>query len=344
MSKLLKLKQWLTLPDAARHLSIMFGEEVSEADVLQLGIDGHLRLSVNLVNHATARRAHVVPLNEAKMYVFAANPSALPAIVAKGVRFGEVATLSDEIQQGLKDGSFTLTPMGDVLDPSRVIECESAVTTLVGVWDLPMIAGEALDVSHALHWRIGGPEVTLTCLDGAFAGSLDGELYQLLESFDDNEYQPGSRAQLERLKERIVEEGIGAPTAAELLEKHKEDRRKFLKERDSKPREEGYYPAGGIPHDSLLVVRTAALHELQDRMSESKTAAKPLGERERTTLLTIIAALAKEARIDVSKPSKAGGMMESLTEQMGARVSARTIEEHLKKIPGALESRASSTP
>jgi hypothetical protein len=52
VKKLLKLKEWLTVPDAARHLSILFGEAVSEADVLRLALDGHLTLSVYFVNHA----------------------------------------------------------------------------------------------------------------------------------------------------------------------------------------------------------------------------------------------------------------------------------------------------
>lgn len=48
MAELLyRLKKWLTVPDAAAHLSIAFGEEVTEADVLRLGLDGHLTLSVN---------------------------------------------------------------------------------------------------------------------------------------------------------------------------------------------------------------------------------------------------------------------------------------------------------
>jgi hypothetical protein len=66
---------------------------------------------------------------------------------------------------------------------------------------------------------------------------------------------------------------------------------------------------------------------------------KPLGERERATLLTIIAALAEPAGIDLSKPSKAGEAIEALTTAKGARVSARTVENHLKRIPDALERR-----
>jgi hypothetical protein len=60
LGKLFNLKEWLTVADAARHLSIVFGEDVTEADVLRLALDGHLRLSVNFVNHARARCGKVV--------------------------------------------------------------------------------------------------------------------------------------------------------------------------------------------------------------------------------------------------------------------------------------------
>lgn len=73
----------------------------------------------------------------------------------------------------------------------------------------------------------------------------------------------------------------------------------------------------------------------------SLTDEQSLGERERTTLLTLIAALAHEAGIDISKPSKAAGLIEGLTTKIEARIAARTIEEHLKRIPGALEKRSS---
>jgi hypothetical protein len=66
LKKLLNLKPWLTLPAAARHLSILFGEDVSEADVLRLGLDRHLTLSVDFVNHAYGRPGRLVPLSKAK--------------------------------------------------------------------------------------------------------------------------------------------------------------------------------------------------------------------------------------------------------------------------------------
>ena len=67
---------------------------------------------------------------------------------------------------------------------------------------------------------------------------------------------------------------------------------------------------------------------------------KPVATRERTTLLTIIAALAKKANLDViGEPGKSALSIESLTDALPAHVSKRAIEEHLKKIPDALDRR-----
>ncbi|MDO9141855.1 MAG: hypothetical protein Q7U38_16165, partial [Methylobacter sp.] len=65
-SKLLKFKEWLTVSEAAKHLSAICDEEVSEADVLRLALDGHLKLSVNFVNHTSAKQGNVVPYREAR--------------------------------------------------------------------------------------------------------------------------------------------------------------------------------------------------------------------------------------------------------------------------------------
>ncbi len=75
------------------------------------------------------------------------------------------------------------------------------------------------------------------------------------------------------------------------------------------------------------------------KSAEANSIEKPLGSRERATLLTIIAALAKGAGIDVSMASKAGEVIEALTTKIDARIAARTVEDHLKRIPDALERR-----
>jgi hypothetical protein len=66
---------------------------------------------------------------------------------------------------------------------------------------------------------------------------------------------------------------------------------------------------------------------------------KPLSTRERNTLLTIIAALCKEAGVDCARPAKAAGQIKNMASLMGIEIGETTIEEHLKKIPDAVATR-----
>lgn len=64
---------------------------------------------------------------------------------------------------------------------------------------------------------------------------------------------------------------------------------------------------------------------------------KPLGERERVTLLCIIGALARQAQLDLSQPMKAGDAVAAMAPELS--VTGRTIGDHLKKVGPAMESR-----
>lgn len=97
------------------------------------------------------------------------------------------------------------------------------------------------------------------------------------------------------------------------------------------------FPLFPFTNDDLSSVSTAVDNSKTN--VRQKDVESPLGTRERTTLLVVIAGLAEAAGIDLSKPSKAGEMIETLTMEVGARVSARTIEDLVKRIPDAIERR-----
>lgn len=328
MGKLFNLKEWLTVADAARHLSIVFGDDVAEADVLRLALDGHLCLSVNFVNHARARCGVVVGYEDAEWGEFPAELVAtLPNIPdeAKGKPLPYMKSLN--------------------IDDKRFLNLSDEVTTLRGVWDLPMIGNERLDIEHEYQNLTGGPAVTLQCLDGAFVEGRDGQMCQLQEDFDDNEFQAGSKASQEKLKHRFTEMVAVDPTeegAAEaevLLNRHEEDRKKFLEKRKTRPERENYYPAGGLPKDAVLVVRTEALREFEQSVNGApKGAEKPISTIERNTLLTIIAALCDYSAIKIDDRGTAS-QIAKLTEDIGATVSDDTVRRWLKAIPDALASR-----
>lgn len=266
-SKLFKLKQWLTLHEAAKHLSGICGEEVTEADILRLGLDSHLKLSVYFVNHTYAKMGCVVYFDEKKLSGLTSD-----GIYPEELKWGELP-FSGIALMSLKIGANTFINIE-----------ENDVQTIGGVWDLPMIGGESLDIEHQWQNLTYGPEVTLQNLNGAFVEGRDGVMCKLQESFDHNPYKAGSTAQLEILKQYVADNNISKEKTEELFAQHKEDRKKYLENKDSRPKHEDYYPASGLPEDSVLVVRTDALREFEQLISDTdqdkNSPTKPHGNTE----------------------------------------------------------------
>ena len=90
---------------------------------------------------------------------------------------------------------------------------------------------------------------------------------------------------------------------------------------------------------AFLLEEVSRFETIHTNQEQHEISEKPLLSKERNTLLTIIAALTKAAKINIDSPGKAAGFIEGLTAELGARVSKRAIEDHLKKIPDALETR-----
>jgi hypothetical protein len=340
MGKLFNMKPWLTVADAARHLTIAVGEDVTEADVLRLALDGALRLSVRFVNGAEARCGKIVRYSE----------SELKAAVAAG-KFPEDLNWTTfpsgvhAVLPGMPDetkGKSITYLMSLRIDVDRYLTLGDKIIGIDEVWDLPLIGNERLDVEHAYQMLTGGPAVTLQCLDGAFVEGKDGQMCQIQESFDDNEYQAGSNAQLEKLKRHIANNNIGGAEAEELLNRHKVARKAFLENRkancDSGKNSDNYYP-GDLPKDSVLVVRTEALQEFEQSINVAPAMRdKAMTATERNTLLTIIAALCKHSKIDTLGRG-AAGRIAKLTEELGATVTDDTIRNVLAKLRDVLEAR-----
>jgi hypothetical protein len=265
LGKLLGLKEWVTVPDAARRLSIVCGDDATESDVLQLALDRRIKLSVNFVNHTKGRRGKAVPEDEAPVF------------------WGYLS--GQEIRGGL-----------DLGDGKRLV-LDDEIVTLEGIWDLPMLGAERLDVEHAYHRLTGGPSVELQCLAGAFVEGRDGSIWQLQERFEKN----GNDGSLSK---------------------------------------NDYYPAGGLPADRVLVVRTAALNEFEHSIDGTKAKdQKPLSPNERNTLLVLIAALCEEAGIKHQDRTAASEFVR-LADAIGVSVSDDTTRKVLRQIPEAIRARS----
>ncbi|MFS8975033.1 hypothetical protein PO002_11075 [Cupriavidus necator] len=307
MSKLFNLKKWVTLSDAAKHLSAVFGEDVTEADILHFALEGHLTLSVNFVNGARARCGQIVG--------------------PEGVEWGERPSL--ESLSG-HEGARYIRYMRSLKlydDRDEYINLSTDVISIDGVWDLPLLGGDRLDVEHMFQMLISGHPVTSTNLDGSFVQRSD-LVCQLQESMDDNEYAAGSTAELTKLKRLIVEKELPAEEGEALLKAHAEKRKKFLADRGERPASEGFYPAGGLPTDSNFVVRTANLASfIQNASAPPDEATSALSTRERESLKKQVAALAL-ALAERSNKYKNG-------ERPNGSQIAEAVSEILEALPDA---------
>ena len=306
MSKLFSLKEWVTLPDAAKHLSAIFGEDVAEADLLQFALEGRLTLSVHFVNGARARYGRIVG--------------------PEGIKWNEMPNLLS-----FRDPKPTYIRYMMSLklydDRDQYVNLSEDVIKIDGVWDLPLLGGDRLDVEHRFQMLIGGHPVTSTNLEGSFVQRAD-LVCQLQESMDDNEYTVGSSAQLEKLKEFIAEEKLDAENADALLRVHAENRKKFLADRRERPAKEGYYPAGGLPKDCNLVVRTSNLTSFIQSVSGVPTVEPiTLSNKERESLQKQVAALAL-ALAERSNKYKNG-------DRPNGNQIAETVSEVLQALPDA---------
>ena len=157
---LYKLKEWLTVPDAATHLSMALVEDVTEADVLQLALDGQLTLSVNFVNPTSGQLGRLVRRELVEDRRARGNPFGTMSPVKGDADISE----SEVFQIDRPDAPFAL---------------------MEGVWDLAMIGNERNDISSHLQTLLGGPELNPHGSGDAFVTRPDGTWCRLFDREED---------------------------------------------------------------------------------------------------------------------------------------------------------------
>ncbi len=317
MNKLLNLKKWLSLDEAAEHLSNVLGEPATVADLYRFALDGHLMLSVDLVNHAQARIGTWLKTEQ--------------------VEFDLIEY--DSISGEKLDVPFSI-PINYEIRVSKDdwIKLEKPVVSIKGVWDLTMNGAEHLDIEHCYQQLTSGLEVTLMTLDGAFLQQGD-IVCQLQQDFDNNEFQKGSKAQQKDMELYIATNDINDDEINMLRNKFKTDREEYLNGRRDKPKEDNYYPAGGLGDvDHVLVIRTKEITRFIQSLEDTPVSDKPLTSKERNSLLVLIGALCKEVDIAPNKRGVTASLV-AMTEVLGAPLSDDTIRKILSQIEDAVSLR-----
>jgi len=243
-SKLFKLKNWLTVSEAARQLSSLFEEAVSEADVLRLALDGHLKLSINFVNRVYGKRGKLVVYEDVENL-----PAEFRSLVAYIPKLPE------------KEGKWLASLVKKFVDfDGHLFYFDEKITTIDGVWDIPMVAGQLYVIENEYQKLLGGPRVETPIVGAAVFVKEGGCVCRLYEEFD------------------------------ELFMVYPKEGEKTI---DFNNESDRYIPmAARLPDDSVLVVRISSLREFEDRyFADRESAERPPSKRQQSSDLHIIGAL-----------------------------------------------------
>lgn len=277
MSRLFTLKKWLSLSDAAKRLSTSFDEEVTEADVIQLALDGHLRLSLRLLaSHVYALRWYKrleseIEYEEVEYRLQERDSTGKSTFTRMEPVGGEVAYLPEFCgeKERLQLGTFAIAYARDF--PGRDIV------------DLPVTSYSRVFLLQCLDELSRPSEPAQYDTGRLLIQEENGDLWQI-ESYDDC-----------------------------LLE------------------------------DIEIVLRTKVLRELEQSFEPKPEVnqERPFSTRERETLLTLVATMAKEGyKHDPSNKAKSA-VSEILqdVQKNGLSISDQTIRDKLKEawalLPGA---------
>ena len=157
MEKLLNLKDWLTISETAHHLSKLLEDEITEADVLRLGLDTKLTLSVYFPN----------------------------------MTFGRMGKFIDNESYRGEDLPHDHADYGFPISVSLDFE-SNKIVTLSKVYDLLMTDSVKLFIEQKYQELSGGPDITTFPMT-PFYISYDDHIFEILKSEQNVKKKPNSR-------------------------------------------------------------------------------------------------------------------------------------------------------
>lgn len=307
MSKLFKLKKYLTIEDAARYLSSSLEELVSVADIYELALDNELMVSVRFIDQAYAT-------------------------------CGRYASSQDDDINQLQ------------IEKDKWLVFDKQVHVIDGVWDLAMIGIESHTIKELYQKEVDGPEPIFSGVNGFFL--KQGELlYKLQMSLplciNDNRAALEERLDLLlKAKGLVINDISNDSYALDSLSESELD--EFMLLSSTFMEIEGENLVELDDQISLenpnyqYVIRTNELtrfvQALDDEYSVPGPTDKPLGSKERNTLLTMIGVLSEEANIDLSARGISASL-QALMDQEGIPMSDDTIRKVIYQVGDAMERR-----
>ncbi|MCD9556771.1 hypothetical protein GRJ22_10035 [Photobacterium carnosum] len=160
MSKLFKLKKFVTLEEAKTHLSGALEEQLSVADIYRLALDGHLTISVSFLG--------IITMSPGRIFEDTANNGSPEMIISKGMAVGE----------DLKEPYSIIKMSGFPMSLREWLFFGSEIMYADGIWDLSMLGQEYEYIESLYHKEAGG----VGGFDG-FSGRIKAVVLKRSDSF-----------------------------------------------------------------------------------------------------------------------------------------------------------------
>ena len=274
-----KFKNFYTISESAQWLTNALYKDgknvISEADVFRLALDGYLKISVNFVNGAKARRTKEVTWEETEWLLLpkqfpcldSDEPAPTELLFGTGKCPPKLKKMLEDIPADKHKYFVPILLQHDI--DNKHLTLDQCLTEIAGVWDLPMVGSEQLDVEYQYQQLTGGPVVTKIFLAGVYVKGEDGVLYRLQEYVIPHTDE--SKAELDNLLEYIKINNIKRCDAIALLEKFHAKPENDRKEWVITPKEliSFYCPADALPADCVFVIRNQALLDFEKLSNEN---------------------------------------------------------------------------
>lgn len=214
-----------------------------------------------------------------------------------------------------------------MLNDDEVIEFDDTTETLIGVFDLPLLGGDRLDVEQVYQMTTNGPHVTLQEPDGTFVRDSEGRYCQLQDHECDFDspvaYSPSPGKKLVKLMDEESGEWSG------------QEKRVIWKTTVIAQSKTDYYcPAPSLPRDSVLVVRPDELMKfIQSVNGTPPTIEKLLATTERNQLLKMVLGMAIDSYgyDPMAKKNEATKQVVDDLAKLGIGIDVDTVRKYLKE-------------
>jgi hypothetical protein len=293
MNRRLTKSKWLDIFDAAADLGLLTGDPTTAADMLGLALDGEITLSVTF--YATVYGLRCVPV--------------------------------EEDEEPNDDQLVYLVDSGRV----RAVEGEGVknLSELAEVWDLPLIGNEYIDVEYLYQecpedprdyvrepvW----PELRYPASSAFFVTNQEGEMYAIQSPAPREGHEQTWQVNLS------PEDFTDTPTppGGFMLCVRREELYAYNKRLEDAKQKSAAAQKADVTD---LLDLCGLVEPTEQKKRKAATAEQPLGERERGTLLTIIAVLL--AQLTSGKLNDAAVIVQAIADYEGKPgVSKRNMEK-----------------